>query len=69
MLVFKAEELKKHKTSKSFNQTNRDSYLILHKKNFTLSICIQKIKDTKEQKPNKLIEFENNKFKDFACVI
>ncbi len=41
----------------------------MHKKNFTLSFRIQKIKDKKEQMPNKLIKFENNKFKDFAWVI
>ena len=69
MLVFKAEELKNHKTSKSLNQTKRDRKLIMHKKTFILSIRIQKIKDIKKQIPNKLIKLQNNKFKDFACVI
>jgi hypothetical protein len=35
--------------------TNRDSLLIMHKKTFILSIHIQKIKDIKEQVPNKLV--------------
>ena len=65
MLVFKAEELKKHKTSKSLSQERQ---LINHAQK-ELPICIQKIKDIKKQMPNKLIKFENNKFKDFACVI
>ncbi len=38
----------------------------MHKKNFTLSICIQKIKDIKEQMQNKLIKLENKKFIDFT---
>jgi len=41
----------------------------MHKKTFILSIRIQKIKEIKEQMPNKLIKLENNKFKDFACGI
>jgi hypothetical protein len=41
----------------------------MHKKTFILSIQIQKIKDIKEQMPNKLIELENNKFKDFVYGI
>jgi hypothetical protein len=34
-----------------------------------LYLWFQKIKDIKEQMPNKLIKLENNKFKDFACGI
>ena len=66
-LFFKAEDLKKLKTSKSFNQQRQ---LINHAlKAFILLIRTQKIKDIKEQMPNKLIKLENNKFKDFACGI
>ena len=65
MLLFKAEELKKHKTSKSLNQQRQ--IIIMHKKTFILTVHIQLIKDIKEQIPNKLIKLENNKFIDFVC--
>jgi hypothetical protein len=67
MLVFKAEELKKHKTSKSLNQQTQ--LVIMQNKTFILSIRIQKIKDIKEQMPNKLIKLTNNKFIYYVCRI
>ena len=64
-LFFKAEDLKKLKTSKSFNQQRQ---LINHAlKAFILLIRTQKIKDIKEQMPNKLTNLENKKFIDFVC--
>jgi hypothetical protein len=67
MLVFQAEEFKKLKTSKILYQQRQ--LIIMHKKTFILSIRIQKIKDIKEQMPNKLIKLEKNKVIDFACQI
>ncbi len=49
--------------------TNRDSWFIRHKKPLYFQSVYNKIKEIKEQMPNKLIKLENNKFKDFACGI